>query len=80
MSPGLSQGQVAVTAPLPGVVLRYTVEVGQQVKKGEPTVVLEAMKMENSLPSPADGVVKQLCVDSGAKVGRGARLVVIAPG
>ena len=65
---------------MPGVVLRYTVEVGQRVKAGQTVVVLEAMKMENTLPAPADGVVTRLCTGPGAKVTRGTDLVVIGPG
>ena len=71
---------VAVTAPMPGVVLRYSVEEGQAVKAGEPVVVLEAMKMENALPAPADGVVQKLCFSQGAKANRGDALLYITPG
>ena len=67
-----------VSAPMPGVVIRYLVEEGQTVKTGEPVVVLEAMKMENALPSPVDGVVKQLCFVSGTKVRRGDSLAIIS--
>ena len=67
-----------VSAPMPGVVVRYLVEEGQTVKTGEPVVVLEAMKMENALPSPVDGVVKQLCFASGTKVSRGDSLAIIS--
>ena len=45
---------------MPGLLLRYVVEEGQQVKAGDPVVVLEAMKMENTLPSPVDGTVSSL--------------------
>ena len=65
---------------MPGVVLRYSVEEGQTVKAGEPVVVLEAMKMENALPSPTDGVVQKLCFASGAKANRGDALLFITPG
>lgn len=73
----LAEGEAAVTAPMPGLVMRYTVEVGQAVKAGETVVVLEAMKMENALPSPADGVVKKLPFKAGDRVARGEALVVI---
>ena len=65
---------------MPGVVLRYPVEEGQSVKAGEPVVVLEAMKMENALPSPTDGVVQKLCFSQGAKANRGDALLYITPG
>ncbi len=79
-APAPSGNGVAVTAPMPGVVLRYSVEEGQPVKAGEPVVVLEAMKMENALPSPTDGVVRKLCFASGAKANRGDALLFITPG
>ena len=67
-----------VTAPIPGVVLRYAVEVGDNVSEGDSIVVLEAMKMENTLPSPADGKVKALVADLGATVAKDAILAVIS--
>ena len=70
-------GETAVKAPMPGIVLRYTVEEGQRVKAGAAVVVLEAMKMENSLPAPSDGVVKRLCVSPGTKVAPGEELAII---
>ena len=70
--------EVPVTAPIPGVVLRYAVEVGQNVSEGDSIVVLEAMKMENTLPSPADGKVKALVADIGATVAKDAVLAVIS--
>jgi biotin carboxyl carrier protein len=57
-----------IKAPMPGMVLNVMVENGQSVKKGDPIVVLEAMKMENILKSPADGIVRKLLVNKGDKV------------
>ena len=73
-----TDNEVPVTAPIPGVVLRYSVEVGQSVAEGDSIVVLEAMKMENTLPSPADGKVKALVADVGATVAKDAVLAVIS--
>ena len=56
---------------MPGTVVRYTVSESQRVAAGETVVVLEAMKMENTLPAPAAGVVKSLPQQAGARVGRG---------
>lgn len=50
-------------APMPGLVLDILVSVGAEVKKGEPIIVLEAMKMENVLKSPADVVIKKINVE-----------------
>lgn len=73
-----TDNEVPITAPIPGVVLRYAVEVGQSVAEGDSIVVLEAMKMENTLPSPADGEVKALVADVGATVAKDAILAVIS--
>lgn len=55
-------------APMPGLVLDVLVEPGQQVEKGTPLVVLEAMKMENVLKSPEAAVVKSIDVEKGQAV------------
>ncbi|MDV2990228.1 MAG: pyruvate carboxylase subunit B [Dehalogenimonas sp.] len=68
-----------VVAPMPGVVVRYEVEVGAQVKSGDTVVVLEAMKMAIDLPSPIDGTVAALKFASGDRVSRDDVLAVIAP-
>ena len=75
----LAPGEDAVLAPMPGLVLRYDVEVGQQVGAGDTVVVLEAMKMENSLPSPAKGSVKALPLEPGSRVSKGDVLAIIEP-
>ena len=68
-----------ILAPMPGVLLRYAVEEGQRVKAGDPVVVLEAMKMENTLPSPVDGTVGSLPLRPGDTVAKDAVLAIIAP-
>ncbi|MBM3933959.1 MAG: pyruvate carboxylase subunit B [SAR202 cluster bacterium] len=70
---------ITVIAPMPGLVLRYPVTVGQKVNAGETVVVLEAMKMENSLPAPRAGTVKALPVKPGTKVSRGDILAIVSP-
>ena len=67
----------AVVAPMPGMVIRYEVEVGQQVKAGDAVVVLEAMKMESALPAPIDGTVKELCRKPGERVAKNEVLALI---
>lgn len=64
-------------APLPGVVTKVNVTVGQQVKKGEAVLVLEAMKMENNITAEVDGEVTGICVKPGDSVLEGAVLVTI---
>ncbi len=64
-------------APMPGMIVKYVVGEGEAVKKGDTVVILEAMKMENALASPADGVVKGVKFGSGDSVAKGAVLCVI---
>ena len=75
--PVTADGETVLTAPIPGTIVRYTVAEEQVVKAGETVVVLEAMKMENTLPSPVDGVIKQISLQAGAKVARGDVLLII---
>ncbi len=70
---------VPVSAPMPGLVSSYAVEIGQPVGVGDTVVVLEAMKMENSMPSPVSGVVKSLPAAVGTTVRKGDVLATIAP-
>ena len=66
-----------IRAPMPGILLRYAVEVNSQVKKGATVLFLEAMKMENALPSPVDGTVKELRFQPGAWVAKNDILAII---
>ncbi|MGD9731160.1 MAG: pyruvate carboxylase subunit B [Desulfamplus sp.] len=70
-------GAGELKAPMPGMIIRYEKAVGQSVKKGDIVVILEAMKMENGLPAPVDGVVKALNFGSGDSVPKGAVLALI---
>jgi len=54
-----------IKAPMPGLVLDVLVNEGDEVKKGDQVMVLEAMKMENVLKSPGDGTVKSIKVKKG---------------
>ena len=67
----------AVTAPMPGNILKVNVTEGQAVKEGDVLVVLEAMKMENEILAPKACTVKQVLVSKGASVDTGAPLVVL---
>ena len=66
-----------VKAPLPGVVTKVLVAVGQNVKKGDTVLVLEAMKMENNITAEADGAVTGICVAAGDSVMEGTTLLTI---
>ena len=64
-----------ILAPMPGLVLRIAVAPGQSVEAGDTLLVLEAMKMENAIKAPAAGVVREVYVEEGAAVEKGAGLV-----
>jgi oxaloacetate decarboxylase alpha subunit/pyruvate carboxylase subunit B len=66
-----------LTAPMPGMIVKYAKKEGDSVSQGETVVVLEAMKMENALPSPASGTIKSLNFSSGDSVAKGDVLAVI---
>jgi len=57
-----------VKAPMPGLVLKLIVNVGTEVKKGENLMVLEAMKMENMIKAPCDGIVDEIFIKPGQAV------------
>lgn len=65
-----------VKAPLPGVIVEVTVKAGDEVKRGDTVVVLDAMKMENNIASERAGRVAQVCVEPGQSVMEGTDLVV----
>jgi pyruvate carboxylase subunit B len=73
---GAEETVSAVTAPMPGLVVRIEVEVGQTVRAGQGVVIVEAMKMENELKAPAAGTVARIEVQPGQTVEKGATLIV----
>ncbi len=70
-------GTNAVKSPLPGLVLKVFVNVGDTVKAGQKLIILEAMKMENSIESVKDGKVSSVNVKQGESVLEGDVLLVI---
>jgi pyruvate carboxylase subunit B len=67
-----------VLSIMPGVVVEILVQKGATVEKGQPLLILSAMKMQNEIAAPADGVVAELHVAPGQAVAAGARLVTLA--
>lgn len=73
----VAEGETPVLVPMPGTVIRYQVNVGDKVKSGDVVVMLEAMKMENAIPAPAEGTIKAINFAPGASVKKGDVLLVI---
>lgn len=70
-------GKIQVVAPMPGKILGVKVKAGDAVKKGQPIIVLEAMKMENDIVAPEDGVIASVDTNEGASVEAGAVLATL---
>lgn len=71
------EGGTPLLAPMPGMIIKNCVNVGDAVKTGDALVILEAMKMENSLGSPCDGTVKALYFGTGDSVAKDTVLAVV---
>ena len=65
----------AYHAPEPGA--KKFVEVGKKIKKGETIMIVEAMKTMNHVPSSADGIIKEICVEDGQPVEFGQTLIIL---
>ena len=65
----------AYLAPEPGA--KKFVNVGDKVKKGQTVMIVEAMKTMNHVPSTADGIVKEICVDDGQAVEFGQTIIIL---
>jgi len=76
---GAQANEVVLVAPMPGLVLRHLVSEGQTVDEGEQVLVMEAMKMENSLPSPIAGTIRSFPIPAGTRVKKGATLAIVTP-
>ena len=70
-----SAGAVTVKSPMPGTILDIRVSAGQSVKKGDVLCILEAMKMENDICAPENGVVDAILVNKGDSVEVNADLI-----
>ena len=60
---------------MPGTVRQICVKVGDKVKKGDKVLILDAMKMDNELLAPVDGIVKSICVEEGHSIPKHALLI-----
>ncbi len=71
----VASGEASVRSPLPGKIIDLRVKPGDTVSKGQPLLVIEAMKMEHTLTAPADGKIKSVRYAVGEQVAEGADLV-----
>ncbi len=76
-TPTASAGECQILSPMPGKVLDVKASVGQSVRAGDVIVVIEAMKMENEIVAPQDGVVDSIPVKSGDTLEADAVLAVL---
>jgi len=67
-----------VVTSMPGKIVKVYIEEGQEVKEGQPVLVLEAMKMQNAIPAPKNGMVERVLVRAGDTVEHGATLLVVS--
>ncbi|GIJ52190.1 acetyl/propionyl-CoA carboxylase subuit alpha [Virgisporangium aliadipatigenens] len=77
--PPVDVGEGGLVAPLPGAVGRILVVPGQRVAAGELVLTVEAMKLEHAVHAPADGVITDLRVATGAQVEAGTLLAILTP-
>lgn len=75
--PKESGGRNSIQSPLPGIILDIRCKPGDDVKKGQTIMILEAMKMENNILSNANGKIAEILVNKGDSVLEGAELVII---
>lgn len=73
----VSAEQEAVKSPMPGNIWKITSKKGEEIKAGDVLLILEAMKMENEIVAPRDGVVSSIMVQEGATVNTGDDLVIL---
>ena len=74
---GTAEGASEIKTAMPGKVVRVLTEVGAEVKQGDGVIIVEAMKMQNEMKSPKDGVIKEIRFAEGATVNAGDVLAVI---
>ena len=72
----IEEKKKSLLAPMPAKVVKVNCKAGEEVRKGEVLIILEAMKMENEILSPIDGQVKEVCVVEGDNVSHGEQMIL----
>ncbi|MFN7210123.1 MAG: biotin/lipoyl-containing protein [Aggregatilineales bacterium] len=75
---GAAQGEITIRSPMPGLIIAVRVGEGEAVRKGQPLVVLESMKMENDIKAPRDGKVERIHVEKGQTVEQNKALITLS--
>ncbi len=73
----IPEGSTVIKAPMPGVIVSVNVNKGDTIKKGQVLLILEAMKMENEITSPVNGIVENIFTNKRGHVESGENLIVI---
>lgn len=73
----MQNGEINVSSPMPGLILKINKNIGDKVKKGESLILLEAMKMENEIKSPVDGTIMQILIEVGKSVEKNQKMLII---
>jgi biotin carboxyl carrier protein len=76
-SAGSSKALNSVRAPMPGIIIGLNVKIGQEVKKGDSLLILEAMKMENAILCPKDAKIKDILVSKDETVDKNKLLITL---
>lgn len=74
----MAAGAGNILSPIPGQIISINVTVGEKVRSGQKLLVLEAMKLENSITANGDGTVKEILVAGGDVVSQGQSLIVLS--
>ena len=75
--PSLPHGELAINAPIPGLIVKVLVDVGDSVEEEQPLILLEAMKMENEIRAQRAGTIKKIDVAPGQRVEQNAVLAIL---
>ncbi len=75
--PSATAASGAILTPIPGQIISITVSLGEQVRTGQKLLVLEAMKLENSITATIDGTVSEILIAEGDVVNQGQPLIIL---
>jgi biotin carboxyl carrier protein len=73
----VKEGETAVHAPLPGIIIKYEKKLGDMVKVGDTVAIVEAMKMNNNIDAPIDGKIVKIPHKAGSNIAKGEILCII---